>query len=59
MLLLFACTMVGFCCQTMNGFDGSLFGGLTANSKFLDFFGGSNDGVSLYGPDISIPQQIC
>lgn len=29
----------------MNGFDGSLFGGLTANSAFLDFFGGSNDGV--------------
>ncbi|KAL2210768.1 putative sugar transporter [Sarocladium strictum] len=45
MLLLFACTLVGFCCQTMNGFDGSLFGGLTANSKFLDFFGGSNKGI--------------
>ncbi|KXJ86823.1 general substrate transporter [Microdochium bolleyi] len=45
MMLLVACTMVGFCCQTMNGFDGSLFGGLTANSKFLDFFGGSNDGI--------------
>ena len=25
----------------MNGFDGSLFGGLTANSQFLDFFHGS------------------
>lgn len=31
----------------MNGFDGSLFGGLTANSKFLDYFNGSNDGVRL------------
>jgi len=44
-MLLFACTLVGFCCQTMNGFDGSLFGGLTANSKFLDFFDGQNDGI--------------
>lgn len=34
-ILLFACILVGFLCQTMNGFDGSLFGGLTANSKFL------------------------
>lgn len=43
-LLLFLCVIVGFCCQTMNGFDGSLFGGLTANTVFLDFFHGSSDG---------------
>lgn len=43
-LLLFLCIIVGFCCQTMNGFDGSLFGGLTANKKFLKFFNGSSDG---------------
>lgn len=42
--LLFLCVLVGFCCQTMNGFDGSLFGGLTANKKFLAFFHGSADG---------------
>lgn len=46
-LMLFGCVLIGFMCQTMNGFDGSLFGGLTANSKFLDYFGGTNDGVSL------------
>jgi hypothetical protein len=28
----------------MNGFDGSLFGGLTTNQTFLDFFHGSVDG---------------
>ncbi|GAB7362863.1 hypothetical protein MBLNU230_g3165t1 [Neophaeotheca triangularis] len=28
----------------MNGYDGSLFGGLTANSNFLDFFDGTVDG---------------
>ncbi|EAU29265.1 conserved hypothetical protein [Aspergillus terreus NIH2624] len=37
-LLLFACLMVGFFCQTMNGFDGSLFSGLLANTIFLDHF---------------------
>lgn len=28
----------------MNGFDGSVFGGLTANQQFLDFFDGTKDG---------------
>ncbi|GES66735.1 general substrate transporter [Aspergillus terreus] len=44
-LLLFACLMVGFCCQTMNGFDGSLFSGLLANTIFLDHFNGRNAGI--------------
>lgn len=43
-ILLFLCVLVGFLCQTMNGFDGSLFGGLTANSKFLSDFNGSDKG---------------
>lgn len=30
--------------RTMNGYDGSLFGGLGANKVFLDFFNGSVDG---------------
>ena len=30
--------------HSQNGFDGSVFGGLTANQKFLDFFHGTNDG---------------
>lgn len=38
------CLLLGCFAQTMNGFDGSLFGGLTANQKFLDFFHGTNDG---------------
>ena len=38
-------------CQTMNGFDGSVLGGLTANPAFLEFFNGSADGTwqSLIG----------
>jgi len=43
-ILLFLCIFVGFLCQTMNGFDGSLFNGLTANSKYLDDFHGSASG---------------
>jgi len=44
-LLLLACTLLGFFCQTMNGFDGSLFGGLTANKTFLAHFHGENNGI--------------
>lgn len=44
-ILLFLCTLLGFFCQTMNGFDGSLFGGLTANKTFLGYFHGTNDGM--------------
>ncbi|KAG2420449.1 hypothetical protein HFD88_000061 [Aspergillus terreus] len=44
-LLLFACLIVGFFCQTMNGFDGSLFSGLLANTIFLDHFNGRNAGI--------------
>jgi MFS family permease len=29
----------------MNGYDGSLFGGLTSNSNFLTFFNGTKDGT--------------
>ena len=41
---LIGCLLLGCFAQTMNGFDGMLFGGLSANSKFLDFFHGSNIG---------------
>ncbi|KAK1088521.1 hypothetical protein LTR33_000516 [Friedmanniomyces endolithicus] len=45
-LRLFGCLLLGFMCQTCNGFDGSLFGGLTANKQyFLAFFHGENDGI--------------
>lgn len=44
-LLLFASILLGCFCQTMNGFDGSLFNGLTANKIFLAYFNGTNDGL--------------
>ncbi|KAL2839500.1 general substrate transporter [Aspergillus pseudoustus] len=44
-LTLCLCLMVGFCCQTMNGYDGSLFSGLLANTIFLDHFHGRNAGI--------------
>ncbi|EAW12037.1 sugar transporter (hexose transporter [Aspergillus clavatus NRRL 1] len=44
-IMLCLCLLVGFCCQTMNGFDGSLFSGLLANRIFLDHFHGSDSGI--------------
>ncbi|KAI5208419.1 general substrate transporter [Aureobasidium subglaciale] len=44
-LLLFACTLLGCLCQTMNGYDGSLLNGLLANPQFRTFFHGSNAGI--------------
>lgn len=41
---LIGCILLGCFCQTMNGFDGSVFGGLTANPQFLNFFHGTADG---------------
>ncbi|KAK5128633.1 hypothetical protein LTR08_003954 [Meristemomyces frigidus] len=43
-LRLLGCLLLGCFCQTMNGFDGALFGGLTANKTFLSFFHGTSDG---------------
>lgn len=43
-ILIFA-SMVAFCCSTANGYDGSLFGTLLANSDFMDFFGVDNKGI--------------
>ena len=45
MILLLLSCLVGFLCQTMNGFDGSLFNGLQANKTFLAHFHGSNEGI--------------
>ncbi|KAG9605813.1 putative sugar transporter, partial [Aureobasidium melanogenum] len=44
-MLLFACTLLGCLCQTMNGYDGSLLNGLLANPQFKSFFHGSNAGI--------------
>ncbi|KAF9738904.1 hypothetical protein PMIN06_010373 [Paraphaeosphaeria minitans] len=43
-IALAGCLLLGFFSQTVNGFDGSLFGGLTANDAFLDHFHGTKDG---------------
>lgn len=32
------CSLVAFCCSTCNGYDGSLFGTLLANERFLNWF---------------------
>ncbi|KAK2668618.1 Major facilitator, sugar transporter-like [Fusarium oxysporum f. sp. vasinfectum] len=61
-ILIFA-SMVAFCCSTANGYDGSLFGTLLANSDFMDFFGVDNKGIgagivtSMYqiGSVVAIP----
>ncbi|KAH0290444.1 general substrate transporter [Aureobasidium namibiae CBS 147.97] len=44
-ILLFACTLLGCLCQTMNGYDGSLLNGLLINPQFKTFFHGSNAGI--------------
>ena len=41
---LIGCLLLGCFCQTMNGFDGMLFGNLCANQQFLDYFNGSTSG---------------
>lgn len=46
-LLLFCAMLVGFLCQTLNGYDSSLFGGLLANKEyFLSHFGWENKGIN-------------
>ncbi|EKG20499.1 Sugar/inositol transporter [Macrophomina phaseolina MS6] len=44
-VILYFCCLVGFCCSTMNGYDGSLLNGLLASDDFKAFFGGSEDGI--------------
>lgn len=43
--LLILISLVAFCCSTANGYDGSLFGTLLANTAFNDFFGVANAGI--------------
>ncbi|KAL2430675.1 Lactose permease [Exophiala dermatitidis] len=45
-LMLFGALMIGFFCQTMNGYDTMLFGGLLNNKEyFLAHFHGENKGI--------------
>lgn len=44
--LLFGALLIGFFCQTMNGYDTMLFGGLLNNKEyFLKHFNGENKGI--------------
>ncbi|KAK6533565.1 hypothetical protein TWF694_002503 [Orbilia ellipsospora] len=43
--LLILISLVGFCCSTANGYDGSLFGTLLSNDTFKSFFAVSNKGI--------------
>ncbi|KAI1927439.1 hypothetical protein LOZ58_006438 [Ophidiomyces ophidiicola] len=44
-LTLFAASLVGFLCSAMNGYDGSLYNAMAANTAFLRYFDGSNTGI--------------
>ena len=45
-LQLFAVLLIGFFCQTMNGYDSMMFGGLLNNKEyFLKHFNGENKGI--------------
>lgn len=49
---LYLVVVVGFCCSTTNGYDGSLFSTLLANDSFKNFFNVANAG-SWTGKDLS------
>ncbi|KAH6983580.1 general substrate transporter [Ilyonectria sp. MPI-CAGE-AT-0026] len=61
--ILIISSLVAFCCSTANGYDGSLFSTLLANTNFKDFFGVENAGIgagivtSMYqiGSVVAIP----
>jgi hypothetical protein len=55
-LTLYACSIVGFCCSTSNGFDSSMFGNLLNNPTFQDFM--SVGSVGLQAGIVSSMAQI-
>ncbi|PGH21451.1 hypothetical protein AJ80_03242 [Polytolypa hystricis UAMH7299] len=44
-MFLFGASLLGFFCSTMNGYDGSLYNALLANSNFLEYFNTANKGI--------------
>lgn len=44
-ITLYLCCLVGFCCATSNGFDGSLFNSLLENNDFKAYFAVQNVGI--------------
>jgi MFS family permease len=62
-ILLYACSLVGFLCSTMNGYDGSLSNSLLENENFVSLYHGSDSGswaswttyVYVVGGIVSLP----
>ncbi|KAJ0383655.1 hypothetical protein COL922a_010052 [Colletotrichum nupharicola] len=44
-ILIYAFSLVGFFCSTMNGYDGSLINNLLQNPSFKERYGAKNDGI--------------
>ena len=44
-LLIYAFSVIGFFCSTMNGYDGSLINNLLQNEAFLDYYHADNKGI--------------
>jgi len=44
-IMLYAFSMIGFFCSTMNGYDGSLINNLLQNPWFQEKYGVENDGI--------------
>ncbi|KAF4847884.1 Lactose permease [Colletotrichum siamense] len=44
-ILIYAFSLVGFFCSTMNGYDGSLINNLLQNPSFKERYGAENDGI--------------
>ena len=44
-LIIYCCSLFGFFCATMNGYDGSLINNLLQNKWFQEAYGAKNDGI--------------
>lgn len=44
-IMIYAFSLVGFFCSTMNGYDGSLINNLLQNPSFKERYGAKNDGI--------------
>ncbi|OHE92927.1 hypothetical protein CORC01_11794 [Colletotrichum orchidophilum] len=44
-LMIYAFSLIGFFCSTMNGYDGSLINNLLQNPSFKERYGAKNDGI--------------
>lgn len=44
-IMIYAFSVIGFFCSTMNGYDGSLINNLLQNQAFLDYYHAENKGI--------------